>query len=329
MKIINKDPSKDFILLNLSDPQLGSDEWADGHSNRAILEYTVDTLIKRLHPDLITVSGDLAWAGHYTAYRMLGEMLDSYGIPWTVAWGNHDNQRGPEMISTVLEHYFTLPNFVYEEGDPQLGNGNFVIGIKEGNRPVEGIIMMDTHDRMPYTNANGEVSSEWAKLIPRQVEWYKEQIRELKTMGCCDTTLITHIPIYAYRMAAKAAFATGIKYREISLRDSYNGIGWNDGYKSSFGVLWDGDQIASYPADEGAFDAIKELGSTKHVLAGHDHTNNFVIKYDGITLAYSLTTGPGCYWDPQLNGGTVITIGTNGVCDLHHEYVNVDHMLKK
>jgi len=54
---------------------------------------------------------------------------------------------------------------------------------------------------------------------------------------------------------------------------------------------------------------------------GHDHNNNWIIRHRGIRFVFSLKTGPGCYWEPELNGGTVIKITSNGIGDIYHEYV--------
>ena len=67
---------------------------------------------------------------------------------------------------------------------------------------------------------------------------------------------------------------------------------------------------------------IKELGSTKYIICGHDHTNNFVIPYEGVNFIYSMKAGAGCYWDPALSGGTVLRIGSNGVTEVRHELVD-------
>jgi hypothetical protein len=79
--------------------------------------------------------------------------------------------------------------------------------------------------------------------------------------------------------------------------------------------------------DDGVFTAIKEDGLIKHVLAGHDHVNNWIIRYEGITLMYALTTGAGCYWEPDLSGGTVLKVNQDGVDKVFHEYVDVSHLL--
>ena len=96
---------------------------------------------------------------------------------------------------------------------------------------------------------------------------------------------------------------------------------FNPGYEDSFGVCYEG--IASYPADNGFFDLIKELNHTKTVVCGHDHINSFCIKYEGVRLVYSLKTGCGCYWDKRLNGATLLTVNNQGNLTVEHIFANV------
>lgn len=327
MFTLKKSPDRDFLILNLTDTQLGNEEWDENHKNFKILTTTIRTLIERERPDLITVSGDLAWAGCTHAYTMLADFLDSFRIPWAPVWGNHDNQNGTESVDAVADMFLAHEYCVYEKGDPALGNGNYVIAVEEDGKAVEGVIMMDSHDRMPYTKEDGTVESEWAKLIPEQLDWYRAQIAELEARGCKDSTMIMHIPIYAYREAWEAAFKDGIDSTKLTVADSLTGDCWNDGYKDSFGVKYEG--ICSYPADEGAFDVMLELGSTKHILCGHDHVNNYVINYKGVKFVYSLKTGAGCYWTPTLNGGTYLRVTKDGVTDVWHEYVDVSEIINE
>ncbi|MBQ2897815.1 MAG: hypothetical protein IJE46_05805 [Clostridia bacterium] len=170
------------------------------------------------------------------------------------------------------------------------------------------------------------------KMPTKQIKWYSEQVEMLKTLGCNDTSLFIHVPIYGYVHAFKAAFKDGLKWTDISVEDSYKGDCWNDGYKDSFGVMHEPfpavyRAVSCYGADDGVFDAILEGGTTKTVIAGHSHCNNFVIKYKGVRLAFSLKTGPGCGFLLPLNGGTVIKIDSNGVKDLYHEYVDPTDLL--
>ncbi len=324
MITLQKTPGKDFLILNLTDPQLGNGEWEEGNNCRFLIK-TLTDLVERIHPNLITVSGDLSWAGSDLAYDKLADFLDSFGIPWAPVWGNHDNQNGAAYIDTVATRYMTHPLCVYEKGDPALGNGNYVIRIEENGRVVSGILMMDSHDRVAYTDENGKEDTYWGKLYPAQIDWYREQIQALSAEGCNNTAMIMHIPFYAYRDASQAAYKDGLDLTKITLAEADGEDVWNDGYKNSIGVQYEG--IGSYAFDDGVFPVVRDMGSTKYVVVGHDHVNNWIIDYEGVTLVYGLKIGCGCYWNPLLNGGTVLTVGDNGLCGVHHEFVDIAELL--
>lgn len=324
MKILRKQKGKDFVILNLTDPQLGDPEWAEGCYDRKVLEYTVAQLIQRVKPDLITISGDLAWAGYTVAYENLAELLENYQIPWAPVWGNHDNQGGAEIIDRIATRYLAYPHCVYEKGNPSMGNGNYLIGIEEDGKIVETLVMMDSHDRQPYTDSEGNTRDVYCKLTAEQLDWYRVQIRGVKEMGCRSATMILHIPIYAYTLASKSAYKDNIVLTEVTLAESKGKACWKEGYEDSVGVQYE--NISCYPEDDGVFAVIQEEGLTKRIIAGHDHVCNWIIRYEGVQFIYGLKTGAGCYWDIRLNGGTVLKVGDEGVYEVKHEYVDVSHI---
>lgn len=313
MAILKKAPGKDFVVLNLTDPQISTEDLESKNNAYSVMCGTVRELVEQVKPDLITITGDLTYGGSISVYEFYADFMDSIGINWAFVWGNHDNQAGIEATHAANAVFAAHPLCLFEAGDEKLGNGNYIIEIHENDKPVEALFMMDSHDRIPY----GEGTA-WAKLIPEQIEWYRERVAELSSRGCHDSTIFTHIPIYAYRDAYKAAV------RDISQKhtvwESYGKSVWNDEYRDSFGINWEG--ICSFEEDEGMMDAMTELYHTKNFIVGHDHINNSSINYRGIRLTYSLKTGPGCYWDRRMNGGTVIRISENGVSDLYHVYID-------
>ena len=318
MQTIRKDKNRDFLILNLTDTHLYDTDLEPGNEKRRVLEYTIRTLIERVGPDLITVSGDLSYAGCTRAYEVQADYLDSFGIPWAPVWGNHDDQGGPEVIERVAEGYLKHPLCLYERGPAEIGNGNYIIAIEEEGRPVEGLIMIDSHDRETFTDAEGKPFEDWARLLPEQLDWYKKQVNALSAAGCRDTTMILHMPIYAYRDAVKAALKEGIDARSVTAEEAAGTAVWNPGYEEAFGLWREG--ICSPPIDEGAFDAILEAGTTHHVIAGHDHTNTFAIPYRGVWLCYGLKTGIGSYFEKAINGGTVLRVTSRGVEEVRHEF---------
>ena len=329
MITLQKSPNKDFKILNLADVQMGNNEWQVGHKFRAILDTTLDALYEKVKPDLVTLSGDQAWCGDYDSLETLASKLDTYGVPYALVWGNHDQEGGADKVigaeNTLKKH----PLFLYESGPSELGFGNYIIAINEGNKPVHALIMMDSHDHAHYYDKDGKevfawgTTPAWGKLYPEQLVWYKEQIEQLKAAGYPESTIIMHIPCYAYNTAFNASFKG--ETTSITIADSYKSEYWTDEAQGAFGVKYEG--ICSYPADEGAFDAISECNHTKTVLVGHDHKNCFSVPYKGVRLTFAVKTGAGCYWTPEMNGGTSLTVNSQGVITVEHNFVDVSNLL--
>lgn len=315
---------RDFRILNLTDPQLSSADWKEGCLPERIFRTTAERLIQRVSPDLITVSGDLSYAGDLPAYRELADRLDSFGIPWTCCFGNHDNQDGPEAVQKVLDEYGKHPCFVFEDCDADLGKGNFVVRVEKNGKTMGGIFLMDTHDREPCVKCGAD-ALHWGTLSEAQLRWYEEGVARLQAQGCRETTLIAHIPIHAYQEAFKAAFAGRVAPESVSWADSLAPDLWKQGYEDSCGVGHE--PVSCSPHDDGALALIKRLGSTRTLLCGHNHCNNWMVTYQGIRFVFGLKIGPGGYWDPSLNGGTVVSIGDDGAASVHHEFVDVSDLL--
>ena len=319
MKILHKN-NPYFKVLNLSDPQLGDEEWPLEPSQLMI--DTVTKLIGQIQPDLITVSGDIAWPGNYESYSNFVNFIDGFRIPWAPVFGNHDLQDGHDSVMKTIDIFSKSPYCLFESGDPKLGYGNYVIGIEENGKLIHGIIMMDSHDRMDWVNPQGETQECWAQLYPEQFDWYAGVVDQLQAQGAKETSIVMHIPIYTYREAMKAALKEGIDPDTVPPGKGEQVDCWNEGYEDSFGVLYEG--ISSFPVDNGFFDLILAKNSTKHVLCGHDHVNNLSVNYKGVRLTFSMKAGMGCYWNKNLNGGTVLTIDSDGKLQAEHHYIPVE-----
>jgi len=305
MKALLKEKDKNFVILNLSDPQMSDGEWADNHPFRNIIEYTVKELVQRVKPNLITITGDVAWAEHYQSYEGLASLLDSTGIPWAPVWGNHDHQCGIEPLQKAAELLKQHPFCLFEDGNPALGSGNYILTVNEEYRPITALFMLDSHNSTEIEE-NGEKKWAYDKLWPDQLDWISTQATALKQQGYQDGIMLLHIPLYCYRPAALSIFPSG------------------HGGDAPCGVQHE--PVFSHPYEDGALAVIKDSGLITHVLAGHDHSNNFMIDYEGIRLMFAAKSGAGCYWQEKLNGGTVIEIDSNGICDARHEFVDVSHL---
>lgn len=322
MITLKKKKSKDFVILNLTDFQLLASEWTNETEKGKEILYTIDTLYKRVKPDLVTLSGDLAYAGDLDALSHMGNVLDSYCVPWAPVFGNHDNDGGLELVDKTAECLSKFKYFTFEVGEKELGRGNYIINIEQDGKVLHSVFMMDTHDRVNYVNTQGDSSYEWSSLNEAQIKWYKENVSLLKSLGSKESTLIIHIPINSYRDAWWAAYNPKYRAEDIPPRDNSDPKYWNKGYEGSFGVRYEG--VSSYPQNDGVLDAILEMDHTKNILCGHSHTNTFSIPYKGVRFTFAVKTGRGSYCNPFLNGGTVYRIDSQGNSTVRHEFVDLD-----
>lgn len=320
MRILNKVLNKDFVVLNFSDFNMSVSNWEENTYESRLLCGTVTELVERVMPDLITFTGDFSGAEYDEGYQKSADLLNSFGIPWAFVWGNHDNQCGPESTDRLSDMMMSYNHCIFEKGDASLGSGNYVIRIDEEGIPIFSLILMDSHDRDEYITNDGEKKICWGRLSKAQLDWYSRTARELGTKNA----ILTHIPLYAFRTAFSNAWNHHFDPKQVTYDDTHDKKYWNPLYESSFGTCYEG--ICSYPLDGGEFDIVKDVGSTELILVGHDHINSFAIGYNDVLLAYALKTGAGCYWNENLNGGTVLKINKNGV-SLEHVFVDAKKYL--
>ena len=238
------------------------------------------------------------------------------------------------------------------------GVGNYVINVKSAidDEIFHSMIMMDTHSLGSYStidsvnigsekiNLTGLNESEKLKLngwitkdgyifapsedvnnneytvvgtgydyIKRnQIHWYEYMVKGLAEYNGTpvESTLFIHIPLPEYNMAAKI-------YEPI-----------NDGFtkdeNGNFGMLRE--PICSPYYNSGMFEKIVELNSTKNVICGHEHKNNFSVLYRGVRLTYATKTGDGHDWveDGSVCGGTVLEFDETEKLTVSPIYMNYD-----
>ena len=297
MTILTKEKDKDFVVLNIADTH-----FAD-YDERAFFAFAGETTIRRMvaeiKPDLITLSGDLVCT-ESTVYAMkrLTDLMESFGIPWAPVFGNHDGE-GNCDLNYLADIMMKAPNCLFKKGDSEMGVGNYIIGISEtdenGTQNIaEAFIMMDSHSSQPNERQH------------RWYAWAADGIQKLSN-GKAEVSLLMHIPIPEYQYAYDAAWDSEAN----AWKDAYHACG----EKNEEICCERADNI---PVQRGFFDLIKQSGNTKYVFCGHEHLNNFSIEYEGVRLTYMLKLGWGSGYQFGFNGGTVITVGNQGISEITH-----------
>ncbi|MDE5618770.1 MAG: hypothetical protein K2I79_04720, partial [Clostridia bacterium] len=169
------------------------------------------------------------------------------------------------------------------------------------------LFFMDTGDKREYTlkNKDGEYKQTgYDNLKYSQIKWYSDTLAKLAEQNggkCPYSTVIMHIPPIQFKYAWDE---------------------WKEGGCSpDIGFGFNNEVCCTPLEDNGFFDVVKSIGSTKNIISGHDHINCASILYEGVRLTYALKTGDRCYWKDHINGGTVLTIDSEGKTQVRHEFV--------
>ena len=312
-------PDRDIKILQITDMQvidssqqrypdrLRQDEyekWLPETKEKNLYCY-IRELVSRTTPDLIIITGDITYGEFDDSGKSLEEFIDfmdSFGIPWAPVYGNHDNETyiGIEKQNAMYEN---SKHGIFKKGNV-FGNGNYSIAIKQGEKIIRTICMMDS-------NGCGKLGIHQG-FREDQLEWLKETSNE------CDVPLFCcfHIPTKDFSDAYVAA-----GYQEKSdERDTcaYYELGVDMAAKAGdFGKKYEDFYSYSAPVLP-AFKASRVDG----VFAGHYHKINLSVVHEGIRFTMGLKTGLYDYHDKDAMGGTLITLCGKDF-SVRHEYCRI------
>lgn len=295
---LEKTAGQDYKILNLTDVQFSDTLDMFGQDKQAY--DTIKKLVEEVKPDLITLTGDQVWTQYQkNSVKKFVKFMDGLKIPWAPVNGNHDGEGNVDK-NWIADQYVASEYCLFQKGPNNIGGiGNYVINIMEGDKIYHSLIMMDSGASRIYLDKDGKSKSAYEFIQPAQIEWYKWVVNGLSVNNngtMPESTLMFHIALPEYL-------------------DAYNE--WEaNGFDPAQGFGEKREDVYSPPVNSGFFDVIKAVGSTKNILVGHDHVNDYSVLYQGIRLSYALKTGDRCYNEDDVNGGTIITIG---------ESVNVEH----
>ena len=167
-----------FKILQLTDFHI-SDKDDQGELYRYI-----DTLVEdaktKYGVDFIVVTGDLfTFASRWTAKRLFNH-LDSFGVPWTVVFGNHDEQTyfSVDWMTNYLNKFGKNCYFKDIQQDDVEGNCNFVVHLNKGGKVKEQLIFMDSNRYHFGTDYNG-----YDYFKNPQIGWYKSMVNYSATLN--------------------------------------------------------------------------------------------------------------------------------------------------
>lgn len=294
--ILNLEYVDNFKILQLTDLHL---------SDKDDKEYQfkfMDLTINESKPNMIIVTGDLFTFADKTTAKKLFDWLDSHNIPWTVTFGNHDEQCYFSLtwLTSLLNNYKSNCYFIDLQDDDVYGNSNFVINLNDGNTIKEQLYIIDSN-RYYFKEYVG-----YDFIKEDQVNWYERMVQYTtsKNGSVVNSLVFFHIPFPEYDEAWNK-----VEQEEATL---------------NYGVKRENVCCPEY--NSGLFNKMVELGSAKGVFVGHDHRNTYGVNYKGILLSYGIKSTDRVYFDSDLLGGQTITIHSDNsitIEQIFHSYSEV------
>ena len=326
---------RDIKVLQLTDVHIGGGYLSAKKDKMAL--NCVAAMVTAEKPDLVVISGDISYpvpfqAGTFnnlSSARIFARLMEQLGVYWTVSFGNHDTESYSYYNREKISDFYSDDSFkycIYESGPENVdGYGNQVINVKNS----EGIITQSVYVFDSHSYVDGDflgIMWKYDNIHDNQVEWYRSTVKALneqnnavlRSLGREENSAIKsvaflHIPLTEQRDA-------WYEYAQNGFTDTEN-------VKYHYGVAGESGRVVySGMGEDGLFEAMLELGSTKAVFCGHDHYNSFSVDYKGIRLTYSLSIDylaySGISKEGTQRGCTVVTLSPDGSfsCEAENYY---------
>lgn len=240
------------------------------------LEKNTSTLIKIAldseKPDFVIITGDII-DGKCKSKRdikntiaTIASIIEKRGCPWSVTFGNHDDEHGLMSREELLEIYMSYSKNLTQPGPKDIagvGNYNLLINDSTNTKPISNLYMMDSGNLAP-TEVGGY---NWIRFS--QVQWYRRISTELqeKYKGIIPSLMFTHIALPEFKQSWDTGKVSGIR----------------------------NENECCPKLNSGLFSSLIEMKDVLGVFVGHDHTNDYIGDLYGIKLGYCRATGHNTY----------------------------------
>lgn len=328
----------DFKVLHLTDIHLTGGVIGRGKDKKAI--NAVAAMVTAEKPDLVVITGDISFAvpwygtvNNKYAHSYFIRLMENLGVYWTVSFGNHDSEAYNYYNRPSVANMYDdddLEYCLFDKGDETvLGEGNHVINLKNSSGLVtKSFIVLDSGS---YTEDDPlGIKWDYECMDESQVKWYKETVEKYSAY---NEGIYNSLPEES-RPAEKDKFTTvqSLLFFHIPLketRNAYNEYVNNNSQNTENveyirGNAGEEDKVVYCSEyEDNLFETVLELGSTNAMFYGHDHLNNFVLEYKGVTLSYGYSVDYSAYAGiakkGYQRGCAVITCSPDTSFNITHE----------
>jgi len=254
-----------------------------GENSQEVLD-NIKAVLEAEPVDLVIFTGDIV-TGKPTikSWEVLTELLISYEIPYTVTFGNHEDEAESsreELLAYLSERPYCV---LSDEGGMQVeGIGNHILPVYNQKGIAEKLIYC--MDSRSYSLAKDQGVEGYGWFDQSQVRWFSESNQKWLTKNPdVQALMFFHIPLPEYSQAFDhGEFKVGKRKEEE----------------------------CSPKINTGMFAAMVLQRNVLGAFVGHDHVNNYVAQLHRIALGYGYFSGGNSYGSRPLNGARLFLLET-------------------
>ncbi len=242
------------------------------------------------NPDIVIITGDIAInkGDEAETKRIIGMLMNVFeqrDIPVAVTFGNHDSEvEGAMTREEVMACYNSYSCSVsVDDGEALSGCGTYNIPVlaSDSDDVKFNIWVFDSGD---YDD-NGH----YGCVMPDQIEWYKQTSDALAAANGgekVNSVVFQHIIVpEIYDVLEKVNYPTLFAFPRIYAEDEYYRF---DPDNVNYGTL--NEKPCPGYENYGQFDALVEQGDVLAMFTGHDHTNAFGVRNQGIDITTTISS---------------------------------------
>ena len=281
----------DFKVMHITDVHIGGGFLSKGYDEKAL--NAVALMVTKEKPDLLIVTGDVAFPVPYTAgtfnnysgAKAFANLMETLGVYWDVTFGNHDSEAYSYFDREDIAALYGSGEFehcLFQAGPKDVdGYGNHTIEVKNSDGIItQAMILIDSQAYIKDSIIES-IKGNYDNIHSNQVEWYEEEVNRMNAenkridekAGTVVTHAFFHIPLVEMDDAWN-------EFKENGYKDTEN-------FEYVEGLIGEtGRQVCCAYGEDELFEKMLELGSTKAIHNGHDHVNSTTFKFKGITFSY-------------------------------------------
>lgn len=315
----------DFKVMHITDVHIGGGFLSKGYDEKAL--NAVALMVTKEKPDLVIVTGDVAFPVPYTAgtfnnysgIKAFGNLMETLGVYWDVTFGNHDSEAYSYFDREDIAALYGSGEFehcLFQAGPKDVdGYGNHTIEVKNSDGIItQAMILIDSQAYIEDSIIES-IKGTYDNIHSNQVEWYEEEVNRMnaenKRIDEKAETVVTHAFFHIPLVEMDDAWN---EFKENGYKDT-------DNFEYVEGLIGEtGRQVCCAYGEDELFEKMLELGSTKAIHNGHDHVNSTTFKYKGITFSYGYSIDYFAYSGidklGSQRGNTMITLKPDGTFNI-------------